>query len=219
MLRARFIGVSIHAPRVGSDSRRILIPLPQGCFNPRSPRGERRELRRLWLVASGVSIHAPRVGSDPNAVEIHKALGMFQSTLPAWGATHADRINAPPSHCFNPRSPRGERRFMVTPRKGGICFNPRSPRGERRSPSKSSQPEGMFQSTLPAWGATAERDAARAKTTVSIHAPRVGSDCDQCKRFSRFALGSLICGPVGGGAVPEACLSGGKDLRPATGTR
>ena len=34
-----------------------------------------------------------------------------------------------------------------------------------------------FQSTLPVWGATCYRDSTRQKTAISIHAPRVGSDC------------------------------------------
>ena len=34
----------------------------------------------------------------------------------------------------------------------------------------------MFQSTLPAWGATCLRNTSAAWLTVSIHAPRVGSD-------------------------------------------
>jgi len=56
--------VSIHAPREGSDARRsAFLPLPR-CFNPRSPRGERRTSARGHWGAVGVSIHAPREGSD-----------------------------------------------------------------------------------------------------------------------------------------------------------
>ena len=35
-----------------------------------------------------------------------------------------------------------------------------------------------FQSTLPAWGATALRQSPTTVTGISIHAPRVGSDMD-----------------------------------------
>ena len=78
--------ISIHAPRVGSDSHRAFqIPCP-GHFNPRSPRGERpkrsmprrlssrfqstlpawgaTKLRLLLVRPCRISIHAPRVGSD-----------------------------------------------------------------------------------------------------------------------------------------------------------
>ena len=80
-------GISIHAPRVGSDSK--IISGLQGLqhFNPRSPCGERphcltsRKFKsmyfnprspcgeRLFLAENchfpvRISIHAPRVGSD-----------------------------------------------------------------------------------------------------------------------------------------------------------
>ena len=57
-------GISIHAPRTGSDNPICAIGLVQTDFNPRSPHGERRKL--------------------------HSTLGStlpFQSTLPARGAT------------------------------------------------------------------------------------------------------------------------------------
>ena len=34
-----------------------------------------------------------------------------------------------------------------------------------------------FQSTLPVWGATLDADRAGIIDRISIHAPRVGSDC------------------------------------------
>ena len=100
---------------------------------------------------------------------------------------------------FNPRSPHGERRG------GGIScaccpyFNPRSPHGERRvvydgvayevtisihAPRTGSdvfdavnqQPVGLFQSTLPARGATGEAGGVWRNIRISIHAPRTGSD-------------------------------------------
>ena len=59
-------GISIHAPRVGSDRRDVLCSQYPGNFNPRSPCGERQEGSR-WQVLT-----------KP-----------FQSTLPVWGATAA----------------------------------------------------------------------------------------------------------------------------------
>ena len=79
----------------------------------------------------------------------------FQSTLPVWGATwqavrlqlyHAD---------FNPRSPCGERRFLSQLLHAASAdFNPRSPCGERPITTLTTSPT----------------------STISIHAPRVGSD-------------------------------------------
>ena len=76
-------------------------------FNPRSPRGERRQsTQRSWTTTS----FNPR---SPRGERRHKhwyryVVRAFQSTLPAWGAT---RYGARDPHywCFNPRSPRGER--------------------------------------------------------------------------------------------------------------
>ena len=65
--RSALPGVSIHAPRVGSD---VLCDLPYGA-------------------TQNVSIHAPRVGSDAEKVKALGHLHVFQSTLPAWGATIA----------------------------------------------------------------------------------------------------------------------------------
>ena len=101
---------------------------------------------------------------------------------------------------FNPRSPRGERLFFallfhfITQ-----DFNPRSPRGERHSLHRQAGAIGLFQPTLPAWGATVESNPfnlpqcvfqptlpawgatsvpalCAAKIDISTHAPRVGSD-------------------------------------------
>ena len=63
MLR-REHGISIHAPRVGSDCWRRIYPPAAGHFNPRSPCGERRQMSREQFQELKISIHAPRVGSD-----------------------------------------------------------------------------------------------------------------------------------------------------------
>ena len=55
-------------------------------------------------------------------------------------------------------------------------FNPRSPCGERRSCRLSWRCPPVFQSTLPVWGATLHAAIALPKVSISIHAPRVGSD-------------------------------------------
>ena len=134
------------------------MPHMPGCrlayFNPRSPRGER-------LVDKFTT----------------KAIGQFQSTLPARGATSILIKNCATVRNFNPRSPRGERprprvpvlgptRFQSTlPARGATVetarrlhdrhhFNPRSPRGERHK---------AFWNELRRW-------------RISIHAPREGSD-------------------------------------------
>ena len=56
--------ISIHAPRMGSD--RITIS---------------------FVLLRKISIHAPRMGSDLANRQQSKQFKIFQSTLPAWGAT------------------------------------------------------------------------------------------------------------------------------------
>ena len=56
--------ISIHAPRVGSDGPRVAMSATVYYFNPRSPCGERLDVRGERAARVGISIHAPRVGSD-----------------------------------------------------------------------------------------------------------------------------------------------------------
>ena len=60
---------------------------PRKHFNPRSPHGERRQLATELGNVEAISIHAPRTGSDIPARSVHRLSGLFQSTLPARGAT------------------------------------------------------------------------------------------------------------------------------------
>ena len=55
---------------------------------------------------------------------------------------------------FNPRSPHGERPVLVVSHRGGLNFNPRSPHGERQNRYQVGDIIQIFQSTLPARGAT-----------------------------------------------------------------
>ena len=104
-------------------------------------------------VQTTISIHAPREGSDI----LHKLHGL-------------DLCN------FNPRSPRGERPLSRGPGSSSGYFNPRSPRGERRVHIHQIPVLVVFQSTLPARGATGVDFAVLVGIEISIHAPREGSD-------------------------------------------
>ena len=147
-------GISIHAPRMGSDrltvkdyfaTVRFQSTLPawgattNACslsfipanFNPRSPHGERRR------VSVGVCDRST-----------------FQSTLPAWGATVA---------------------CIVKSRRSGY-FNPRSPHGERRATGMHPFSAMRISIHAPRMGSDRRRGAARIAGNISIHAPRMGSD-------------------------------------------
>ncbi len=100
-------------------------------FNPRAPRGARREIPPRSVIpilfqstrptrgATGqiltiagneyVSIHAPHAGRDVAEQMVFRSRTLFQSTRPTRGATFLNvlTINDPPG--FNPRAPRGAR--------------------------------------------------------------------------------------------------------------
>ena len=79
--------ISIHAPRTGSDwIASFLKTLPKN-FNPRSPHGERHGVSDKQVAYATISIHAPRTGSDERANDLDYIVEVFQSTLPARGAT------------------------------------------------------------------------------------------------------------------------------------
>ena len=79
-------GISIHAPRTGSDPANVARRRARNYFNPRSPHGERLNFYDTVIRDF-----------------------QFQSTLPARGATVNCSISVLSEKYFNPRSPHGER--------------------------------------------------------------------------------------------------------------
>ena len=105
-------------------------------------------------MTNNISIHAPREGSDSTVQLRNESIIRFQSTLPARGATGITGEAGSQQENFNPRSPRGER-LQTAPQAQGPC---------------------TFQSTLPARGATENQQEYDRLQSISIHAPREGSD-------------------------------------------
>ena len=129
--RQRQHGISIHAPRTGSDLRSRRARINRRNFNPRSPHGERLSACLSQTETRKFQSTLPARGATPR-VCIRFYPCAFQSTLPARGATiEQDARRSDGSH-FNPRSPHGERRLSDLPVISGR----------------------EFQSTLPARGAT-----------------------------------------------------------------
>ena len=110
------------------------------------------------------------------------------------------------SRYFNPRSPHGERRGRAVMHQAPTHFNPRSPHGERRRNNFAAPSLGIFQSTLPARGATAEQLCRALIRHISIHAPRTGSD--DCLSQSPRAICISIHAPRTGSdsARLQSCL-------------
>ena len=120
-----------------------------------------------------ISIHAPRTGSDGARFPLQKISKKFQSTLPARGATFPL-----PARCqiqtISIHAPRTGSAPPVSSGRG-VCrvdFNPRSPHGERLSRRTSTRKQFLFQSTLPARGATSTvSDTAHASTHFNPRSP------------------------------------------------
>ena len=150
----------------------------QKYFNPRSPHGERRNPTGSGISERHFNPRSPH-GERPALTAAVSSGEKFQSTLPARGATlRADGSKSGYTH-FNPRSPHGERRQGA--RKASVrgYFNPRSPHGERLVVKVHMATATVFQSTLPARGATLPSGWRNSPYNISIHAPRTGSDGGQ----------------------------------------
>ncbi len=169
--------ISIHAPRTGSDRAPWSSAARTGSISIHAPRTGSDEQVREHRLAPDISIHAPRTGSDrrvagyrmvykyfnprsphgerrfPPLDEV-KGFLVFQSTLPARGATL--------HHCLL---------LMAL-----LHFNPRSPHGER--PPLNSQPQIVMDISIhaPRTGSDMRRDNRVVSGKISIHAPRTGSD-------------------------------------------
>ena len=146
--------ISIHAPRTGSDTQLFLA----SCVD-------------------FISIHAPRTGSDVNDSAAFYIVADFNPRSPHGERRQDCSCRRMGGVHFNPRSPHGERLRTRFPFSLPLYFNPRSPHGERLIPPSPLISLSVFQSTLPARGATLSQTPLGAlKPTISIHAPRTGSD-------------------------------------------
>ena len=126
-------------------------------FNPRTPRGVRRQKPPEQEDKPIFQSTHPARGATEYTTEISGAL-KFQSTHPARGATPACLRYTQIQLYFNPRTPRGVRRLMARSRRTPDDFNPRTPRGVR-----------LLLAVLK-----------RRMIVISIHAPREGCDLSSC---------------------------------------
>ncbi len=134
--------ISIHAPLAGSDLQHGGTDQHFAISIHAPLAGSDIILIRFWLRVI-ISIHAPLAGSDVSN----------DTTL--WTAVY-----------FNPRSPRGERRWRV-------C--------------RMNQMQ-IFQSTLPSRGATDKPTDRYVAKVISIHAPLAGSDLFSCPLLRRIRI-------------------------------
>ena len=147
--------ISIHALLAESDVAILYLLSVVAYFYPRSPCGERRNVRPDNHQPYAISIHALLAESDVMYALIITNLMLFLSTLSLRRATGVSSVINNVIDNFYPRSPCGERprafpnsqaklQFLSTlslrratlyyliPRSGTFNFYPRSPCGERR---------------------------------------------------------------------------------------
>ena len=144
--------ISIHAPRTGSDAWHLRGKQMKANFNPRSPHGERLRVFGFRAARDDFNPRSPH-GERLHPAKPWKTDNQFQSTLPARGATRC-------SGC--------RRRWRI--------FQSTLPARGATIPVYNARREAVFQSTLPARGATQRRLACGLTLEISIHAPRTGSD-------------------------------------------
>ena len=146
--------ISIHALREESDWVQFHSHPRSANFNPRPPRGERQIPRFYEKMMEKISIHALREESDFTTVAALIAWWKFQSTPSARRATERRGSSPGVFLYFNPRPPRGERRWCM--------HGARRPR--------------RFQSTPSARRATDKGPRMIYSFDISIHALREESD-------------------------------------------
>ena len=191
--------ISTHAPLAGSDRFFHCDDSRHQYFNPRSPRGERRQAVDLPAILSVISTHAPLAGSDQIFVYSSMHTTSFQPTLPSRGATKGKRrevgcmvfqptlpsrgatatgSSAPPLTAISTHAPlAGSDAFADLRVFAAGDFNPRSPRGERLEGRMRQIAAQRFQPTLPSRGATLLPALLHFHAPrISTHAPLAGSD-------------------------------------------
>ena len=164
-------------PRSPHGERRLPLRSGKGLpnFNPRSPHGE-RQIQQGTNEVLDISIHAPRTGSDPwwEEATVSKMISIH---APRTGSDADFRRDLWGNQHFNPRSPHGERPPEALNIYCHYIFQSTLPaRGATHSSFWGSISRMRFQSTLPARGATVNIDELFAASGISIHAPRTGSD-------------------------------------------
>ena len=167
--------ISIRAPRMGSDDAAKQSPRSVPHFNPHSPHGERPRARSLSREYVLFQSTLPAWGATYRLNVIPRKQMYFNPRPPAWGATITRVSDSSSFSYFNPRPPHGERRNRkmegITP----VIFQSTLPHGERRTACVPGSPLAVFQSTLP----HGERPRLFAgdgiARIISIHAPAWGA--------------------------------------------
>ena len=147
-------------------------------FYPRSPRGERRGPNtKAGTFCADFYPRSPRGERQKLPKRTHQT-DLFLSTLPARGATPESDLKYS-SKIISIHAPReGSDPGWKASGRGYLPFLSTLPaRGATFVPLYDEEDGTLFLSTLPARGATVPIAVLRICPSISIHAPREGSDC------------------------------------------
>ena len=189
-------------------------------FNPRSPHGERLHLFTTSIFFKIFQSTLPARGATTLLFIRPMLRGAFQSTLPARGATCAKLRSAGrlliSIHAPRTGSDQGENGFFA--RKPISIHAPRT--GSDVDFPAFADCQQLFQSTLPARGATVRNKESKFVSNISIHAPRTGSDSGR-KSSGRKSSISIHAPRTGSDAEQHATIMGLADISihaPRTGS-
>ena len=136
-----------------------------------------------------ISIHAPRMGSDDIAEYRHYLTLIFQSTLPGWGATCPAFVITRRTLIFQSTLPGwGATSTSLVTCVFCCIFQSTLPGWGATVVRMACTPFMSFQSTLPGWGATLGGAVMNGVNTISIHAPRMGSDSCTCLQYPVLSI-------------------------------
>ena len=194
------VAISIHVPREGHDANGFFVKgwellfqstcpargtttsaigctVSQTHFNPRAPRGARRNTRVYPLHKRLISIHVPREGHDYHPFKSSPHVSRISIHVPREG------------HDFYNLKGRGWSTISIhVPREGHdphcSAIASAMPGFQSTCPARgttfyfmmSASLKSIFQSTCPARGTTVSRQPSVAAARISIHVPREGHD-------------------------------------------
>ena len=122
------VAISIHAPRVGRDSRPLMsLTMTLSFQSTRPVWGATRFVLQLCQAVRQFQSTRPVWGATSGS-EMLSAMLIFQSTRPVWGATTPCRTHGAAAGNFNPRAPCGARRRHVQSEPGNTCISIHAPR-------------------------------------------------------------------------------------------
>ena len=102
-------GISIHAPRTGSDSGSYQCLKPMSIFQSTLPARGATPRTCTTFCLPCISIHAPRTGSDVHRLRYGSNRYKISIHAPRTGSDPTRSARTRATCYFNPRSPHGER--------------------------------------------------------------------------------------------------------------